>query len=189
MRKYIQCCFVCVMIVCLCLLSACGTQNAPSQTVGFQTTTGPDLTQGPTGTENTLEKGVFSVKMYGAEVDVEGAVIRELEFELSGQIITDESGHKSIRLEPIVLDDMTIRLDYEPEYWPALHDELSETGYYAVWISYLADLNRYATIQMGLSRSLDSCLLMVEDIHYFIGSTDPDFDPQTVFHQFDYINR
>lgn len=128
----------------------------------------------------------FKITMYGAELDVEGNVIQRMDFALVGRINEDGySGHDSITLEPITLGDLTLRLDYSP----MLYHELSESSYYLNWLSYLGNLNRHTTIEMGLSRDMTSCMLIVEDsqTRYFVGSIDEDFDPKTILQQFDYL--
>lgn len=132
----------------------------------------------------TPKKSSFEIKMYGAEVELDGTIIRNLEFTISGDIAFQNNNPPSILLDPVVLYDNTV---LSMEYRCPLFDDIYADSYYASWLSFLPSEKRYAAVQMFLNKNMDSCFFIVSPTRYYIGSIDPDFDPKTILQQFDYL--
>lgn len=127
---------------------------------------------------------VLDQQMYGAEISADGTIIRELDFHISGKVTEDDAGSYSIDLEPVILGELTVTAEGSQ----TLHDRTNDKIYKVYFDTYQASVNGYTSVTVMLSKDYNFCYLAVGD-HYFIGSTGPDLDPQTILQQFDYNSR
>lgn len=123
----------------------------------------------------TLLPSRVDMKMYGAEVDTDGAVMKAGDIILSG---IRYDGKNKIKFNEFTLPNVEC---YLPETEGFQIRELSDKPY--EWISgaYLYEgTGQMEMFDLYLSTDYSWCAIKTESNRYFVGSIDTDFDPADV---------
>lgn len=140
---------------------------------------------------NEIHKQPINMFMYGAEIKADGTVIRETEFRLEGYLKDYQSGREirtyEFYLKPITfkgIPSLTLQMDsFDSDLILWQNVSAHVPNYCTFWLTYSQTQNAPVDVELYWCSQFCCCVIKTEG-RYFVGSTAPEFDVQTILATF-----